>query len=164
MSDKEPAKIVHPPNKIRDKIGPNANVRDILKPENITRGQKRIDDHQEDFLEWAKEDLNTLIQKLEEIKYTPMTVQHLEAIIESGEHLRDRGGTFGYDLLTHIAKSLVNYCATINSPASEHAIVVSKHLEGITTVLRDQIKGDGGMVGIELLASLKKLTDKYTSN
>ncbi|MDG1286470.1 MAG: hypothetical protein P8P30_02775 [Rickettsiales bacterium] len=164
MPDKEPAKMIRPPNKIKQKMGPAANVRDLLKPENIEKGQRVIDAHKESFLEWAQEDIDVLTQKLSEILATPMTTQHLEAIIKSGEHLRDRGGTFGYELISKIAKSLVNYCATIQSPSPEHAIVVSKHIEGLSTVLRGRVEGNGGAIGVELLQGLKQLTDKYTGN
>lgn len=161
MTPKEPAKIVKPPNRIKQKIGPAANVRNMLSPENIKNGQQTIDGRKADFIEWAKDDIVNLDNNLHEIQNTAMTSQHLGSILQSAEHLRDRGGTFGYDLLSKIAKSLVNYCSTIQSPSPDHAIVVSKHIEGLKTILGNAIEGDGGAIGVELMSGLVKLTDKY---
>lgn len=161
MSEKQPPRMVRPPNKIKQKMGPAANPRELLKPELVQQGQMTIDAQRENFLQWAQDDITVLETVLHEIQQMPMTAQHLERIIRSAEQLRDRGGTFGYDLMSQIAKSLVNYCATIQSPSPNHAVVVSKHIEGLTTVLHSKVEGSGGMIGIELLKGLKQLIEKF---
>jgi chemotaxis protein histidine kinase CheA len=161
MSEKKPARKVTPPNRLRQKIGHAANVRDLLKEEVIAEGQKLIDEKQEDFLKWAQEDVDRLSETLAKIQRDPMTVQDLETIVKCAEHLRDRGGTFGYDLISEMAKSLVNYCGIITSPSDNHAIVVSKHIESLTIVIMKRIKADGGQIGAELMKSLTELTKKY---
>lgn len=162
MNDKPPAKMVRPPNKIKRKIGPAANVRDLLKPETIQKAQKRIDDRQKEFVVWAESDVDALTKYLRELKSQPLTNALLENIVHCGEHLRDRGGTFGYELISHIAKSMVNYCFTIHTPSDHHAIVIEKHIEGLRTVLTEDVKGNGGAIGMELLKNLKLLTEKYS--
>ena len=164
MSSEEQAKIVHPPNKIKEKIGNTANPRNMLRQENVNAGQETINARKDDFVEWARDDIEILAANLHEIQNMPMTSQHLENIIVSAEHLRDRGGTFNYNLLTKIAKSLVDYCATITKPSPDHAVVVSKHIEGLRIILGSEIEGDGGTIGTDLMESLTQLTDKYKAD
>ena len=162
MPDTELPKKLTPPNRIKQKIGPGANVRDLLKPETVQKGQNTINAQKDNFIIWAKEDIALLNQVLAEAKTEPVSMDQLEKIIENAEHLRDRGGTFGYDLVSTIAKSLVNYCLTIHAPSPHCSIVVAKHIEGLTTVIRGDVQGTGGMIGIELMKGLKQLVDKYS--
>ncbi len=162
MTDTPPAKMVQPPNKIKQKLGPAVNVRDLLKPEAVNKAQATIDSKRDEFLLWAAEDLNALSKHLQDLKSKPLTTELLENIVHCGEHLRDRGGTFGYDLVSQIAKSMVNYCFTIHSPAEHHLIVIEKHIEGLRTVLSEKVEGTGGIIGAELLKGLTSLTVKYT--
>lgn len=162
-SNTNPPKIVRPPNRIRQKIGPGAEVKDLLKPERVQEAQQLIDIKQDDFLVWAKEDLEVLTQLLQPIQRQPATTVQLEEIVMVAEKLRDRGGTFGYQLLSLVAKSLVNYCGTIKTPTLNDSIIISKHIEGIYTILNRKISGDGGFIGTELLEGLKQLITKLQS-
>lgn len=161
MNDKPPAKMVTPPNRLKKKIGPSANMRELLQPEVIAKAQDVIDGKQDEFISWAKSDTETLHNQLDEITDDHINAENLSIIIECAEHLRDWGGTFGYELLSDVAKSMVNYCHEIHSPETHHKVVISKHIEGLKTILSEQIDGDGGMIGVELRDGLKKLTEKY---
>ncbi len=161
MDDKQTPKLVRPANRIKQKIGHSVNVRDLLKPENVLKGQNAIDAKKGEFIEWAKSDIDHLTQVLNEVNLGTMTHDHLSQITEFAENLRDRGGIFGYVLVSQIAKSLVNYCLTIHVPSAEYSIVIAKHIEGLSTVVRGNIEGSGGMIGIELMSGLNKLVEKY---
>ena len=136
----------------------------MLEPENVQKAQDSIDSHKDEFVKWAKDDIATLKTNLQAANNGSLTPEHLEAIINSAENLRDRGGTFGYPLLSQIAKSLVNYCTEITDPSSNHAVVIAKHIEGLQIIHGNKIEGEGGSIGKELMGSLTELTDKYKAS
>ncbi len=162
MNDKPISRLIRPPNKIKQKIGPAANIRELLMPENIAKSQKVIDDQADQFLSWALKDIQRLNETLKHLRNHPMTKAELEVIVVCAEHLRDRGGTFNYSLVSSIAKSLYNYAVTIKAPAEEHLIVIEKHIEGLIVVVHERITSDGGNLGRELLSSLNQLVARYT--
>lgn len=164
VQTKDTPRMVRPENKIKKKMGAGSNAREILSAENISKGQNIINSRKEDFIQWAQDDIAKLTAILLEIQQAEMTTEQLAAILQCAEQLRDRGGTFGFNLASQIAKSLVNYCSEIKSPSPQHAIVVSKHIEGLKTVFSHNVEGDGGMIGIELMKGLQQLTQKFATN
>jgi len=156
------AKLIKPPNKIKQKLSSAVNVRDLLNPETVNKAQKAIDERKDSFLIWADEDIEALTEHLSALKKDTITKELLEKIVKCGEHLRDRGGTFGYELISLIAKSLVNYCLTIHQPDPKHTVVIEKHIDGLKTILHERIEGNGGVMGTELIKGLQQLTAKYS--
>jgi hypothetical protein len=84
----------------------------------------------------------------------------LDEINLLAHELRGQGGTFGYPLVTLIAKSL--YQATgAGCPEDDDAIEIAKaHIDALRLVIRDKIAGDGGEAGKELMASLQAVIGK----
>ena len=70
--------------------------------------------------------------------------------------LRGQGGTFGYPLISTFGKML--YDSTLEGcREDDNAVkIVQAHVDSMRAVIREKISGDGGEIGRELLASLKK--------
>jgi len=160
MTDSSP-RIVKPKNKIKQKMGPAADARALLSEEAVTAAQNIIDSKEVEFLEWSQQDIAQLKQGMQTLKEKSSHTEALSDIIDSAENLRDRGGMFGYQLVSLIAKSLVNYASEVKSVKDHHPIVIGKHIESLTIVFQSKIKGDGGMTGVELTSSLQRLVKKY---
>lgn len=162
MSDKDVARIVRPENKLKKKIGLDVNVRELLQPDVIQQAQQIIVDKKDEFLGWAAESL----LQMEAAHYglhhgSPDPQILLSTLTREAESLRDRSGTFGYHLGSDIAKSLARYCAQTSITNEHLALVARKHLDGLQIVFKDNVTDSGGMIGMELISSLKKLIEKY---
>lgn len=158
--DKDVARVVRPENKLKKKIGADVNVRELLHPDVIQTAQQVIMDKKSDFLEWAMEDLKIMEEAFEGLQNNAKPPL-IDMISHRAEGLRDRSGTFGYQLGSDIAKSLARYCA-LSPPNNPHLEVVLRlHMDGLQTVFKDHVTDSGGIIGMELLRGLKKLVEKY---
>lgn len=161
MDDKI-ARIVKPENKLKKKIGTDVNIHDILKPEIIKGAQKVIEEKSDDFLTTAKEDMKLLEQYYAQLKaengHNPELNKSMNNV---AEQLRDRSGTFGYQLGSQVAKSLVHFCEEPHSNFEHFQIVCRKHMDSLQAIYTYNLTGDGGPQGKELIIGLKKLIKMY---
>ena len=112
-----------------------------------------------DFTTWAQDYLK---------KLSGHCAEALEADAESARgkyfqeinlltlELRGQGGTFGYPLISTFGKML--YDSTLDGcREDDNAVkIIQAHVDSMRAVLREKIAGDGGKIGRELLAGLKK--------
>jgi glucosamine 6-phosphate synthetase-like amidotransferase/phosphosugar isomerase protein len=151
----------NPLNKLKKKIG-DVNLREILQPDVVQQAQQVIIDRKSDFLEWTAENLKQM-----EESYYHLTQQSddpntlLDIMARNADSLRDRSGTFGYQLGSDIAKSLSRYCAATHAENPQLAIICRKHLDGLQIVFKDNVTDSGGAIGMELLQGLRLLVEKY---
>jgi chemotaxis protein histidine kinase CheA len=72
--------------------------------------------------------------------------------------LKSMGGTCGYPLLSHVADSL---CALLDATEAEalpsRLAALESHIDAIRAILKDEIRGDGGALGRELLKGLQAI-------
>ena len=82
---------------------------------------------------------------------------HVEALFRVGHDLKGQGSSFGFPLVTKIGHSL---CALTRDRArpyeSRHLDLAKSHLDAIDLILTKGIKGEGGKVGMELVAKLEQ--------
>ncbi len=159
--DKDIARIVRPENKLKKKIGEDVNMREILRPDVVRGAQKVINSKADDFMNWALDDLAEM-EKAYNLMQQQAGRENMAVIIRNAEKLRDRSGTFGYQLGSQIAKSLALFCNELHGGEDYALIVIRQHLDGLETVFRANIKGDGGSMGLELMDGLRKLIAKYS--
>lgn len=159
--DKDVARIVRPENKLKQKIGADVNLRELLQPEVIQGAQQVIADKKDEFLDWTRDDMLKMEEAFAKLRIEGPSAEPLAVIARHAQTLRDRSGTFGYQLGSDIAKSLAKY-GNQTKPQNPHLLVVLRsHMDGLQTVFKDHVTDSGGMIGMELLQSLKKLVEKY---
>lgn len=73
--------------------------------------------------------------------------------------VKSLGGTFGYPLLTQIAKSLNDYVTEVYLPTEEQLSLIGLHVDALSAVLVRHITGDGGRVESAVLAAFRKATE-----
>jgi len=78
----------------------------------------------------------------------------LSTISEIAFDIKGMGGTFGYPLLTHLAKSLHDFVARVGLPNEAQLEVISIHIDAMYVVLAGGIGGTGGKMEKELLDNL----------
>ncbi|MEL3892379.1 hypothetical protein V6B08_19015 [Ferrovibrio sp. MS7] len=83
----------------------------------------------------------------------------LNNITDLAFDVKGMGGTFGFPLLTHLAKSLHDFMSKMALPNDRQFEVISIHIDALYVVLARGITGVGGRLEKELLDSLRIAVD-----
>ena len=84
-----------------------------------------------------------------------------EKINRISHELKGQGGTFGYPLISVVAKSLQE-CTRSKTPMGDSNVKILKaHADAMQAVIKGRIGGDGGQIGRELLEGLKQAIAKH---
>jgi chemotaxis protein histidine kinase CheA len=161
INDEESVRILPPDYALKKKIGVNVNLREIFTPERITAAQKTIDDTQSDFIEWAHEDLKKLNSAHHAMEQDPHHKESAETMRKLAFSLKCQAGTFGFDLGSEVARSLNLYLQDHNEYNEGHIAVLRKHIDALEVIFQQNVQGQGGKIGEELMDGLQKLINKY---
>lgn len=162
QGSEEEIRILQPDYSLKKKIGEDVDLKKIFSAENITKAQAVIETHKESFLEWVKNDMNTLEDCYKQAKASlAESAPHMQKLAKTAFVIKSQAGTFGYALATQIAKSLDDFCNRDFKPQPEHLTVVRKHIDVLQSIFLHNIVGDGGALGDELGGNLRKLVAKY---
>lgn len=148
---------------LKEKIGNDITISEILTADAIKNSQQVINDSQKDFLKWVDNDLKTLDALYKEAaKDSSKALEHVVAIQKSAFSVKAQSGTFGYDLGSAIAKSLYDFCENNYMVGDDnHLLVIRKHIDTLNTIFRRNVQGDGGNVGQQVYSALGKLINKF---
>lgn len=152
--------VFQPDFRLKEKIGRDVSVTDLLKPETINQAQAVIQQSRQDFVAWIKEDIIFMQELLEQLQDTSWDAKLLDQFMRLVLQVKARAGTFGYPLASEIARKLYVFCEEGYRAKADHMLVVRKHTEGLRVVIHNNIEGDGGEIGRELLKSLNLLAEK----
>lgn len=154
------------PNRIKEKIqgigrgGPLKIDSDLL-----SAAESQLDRMADDYTDWVRGAVTQLWEAHGKAVLEDNTrgrLQWLAAIKRIAHELRGQGSTFGYPLITVFARSLYE-CTNELTEVGDHLLdFVKSHIEGITAVMRDKVKGLGGALGQELVASLEHAREKLS--
>ena len=94
---------------------------------------------------------------------------HADTVFEAAHELRGQAGTFGYGLLSELCNSLCTLLElekqldTASRPAQPRQSgvwdAIVHHANAVTTIVENDLKGDGGDWGQELVAEVVKLRE-----
>ncbi len=129
-------------------------------PEAVRAAEAAVAELAENFTEWMREDLDKALASLAAARESqPDNGAQLRDIFEVCHNIKGQGGSFGYDLITDVGKSLCDYIHDAESASDRTLKVVEAHLTAIRFILDRDIQGDGGPVGKQLRAKLQGLTE-----
>ena len=77
--------------------------------------------------------------------------------------LRSQGSTYGFPLVTAIAEQLYRLLRDHPELSGDAAGVVEAHIDAVAAVVSGNVRGDGGSLGRELVASLAAMRARCTS-
>ena len=84
----------------------------------------------------------------------------LRRILIAVHEVRGEAGTFGYPLLSEIARSLCELLPRIEQPTALQLEVLAAHIKAMRTIVAHKIKEDGGALGKEVVTGLVKAVRK----
>jgi len=81
----------------------------------------------------------------------------VESIFTIAHNVKGQGSSFGYQMLTEIAHSLCNFLRNLGDPGDGDGDIIRHHLSAMVVVVDQNIKGDGGELGRQVVAKLQSL-------
>lgn len=151
---RRPALQTLPPLKsLQKKVGQGGfSVTQSLAAERAMKAQAKS------FIGQAREDLAALDRAFAAMMNGDRGAEATRALFVPAFALKAMGATCGYRLLGRIADSLCLLIEALGPSGFAHGLqAIEAHLDAIRAVVKDDIRGDGGTLGPELLKGLHAL-------
>ncbi len=151
MGKKGVYQVIHAPNLLRAKI-----IGDLAYDETaVARADAALEKLKDSYTEWLDKDLAALMDALDAIKADPAHAEpHLDAMLKLTHEVKGQAGTFGYQLITSIAKSLNDTLRKLDRLEQRHLELIEAHVDAMKVAVREEFQGDAGDLGRELLDHL----------
>ena len=161
MAGRANFQVIRPPNRLAEKV-PNHGGPDLSTI--VNDAESALEDLQQDYEVWIREDLETLQTCYRAAQDSPETAaEMLDKIFSVSQTIKGQGATFEYPLLTMIAESLCKLISILAGNAGAQLELVSLHIDSMCVVVDDGLQGTGGERGNELIAMLRAAVDKATA-
>jgi CheY-like chemotaxis protein len=150
--------IFNLPNRLREKVmGLGKGGPMVIDPELLKAAEQQLDRMETDYSDWVRGTIKQLTDAYEKAKVDDRQRVAMVAQINRISHdLRGQGTTFGYPLITVFGNSLYDCTNKIEKVPDKLVEFIRAHIDGITAVIRERIKGSGGAIGAELVESLER--------
>ncbi|MBI3514305.1 MAG: response regulator [Proteobacteria bacterium] len=157
--------IFNLPNRLREKVmGLGKGGPMTIDPEILKAAEQQLDRMETDYSDWVRGTVKQLSDAYEKALVDDRARTAAVAQINRISHdLRGQGTTFGYPLITVFGNSLHECTVKIDKVPDKLLEFVRAHIDGITAVIRDRIKGSGGAIGTELVESLERARTRLAS-
>lgn len=131
--------------------------------ESILNVQREMDGWAEDFRDWTNDFIRQIDSALSECRQSATADRRkpFNRINFLAHEMRGQGGTFGYPLVSQVARSLFDLTLHNLDRSDACCDLIGEHLRILKAVIREDIKGDGGLVGRELLDELRRANAKF---
>lgn len=148
------AKFFEAPRRLFSKSGGSLNV----SPEEIESAVSEVESMQSEFSDWITKDFESLEEIYVKAKASD-SEEERTALVKSMapicHELRGQGGLFGYMLISVVADSLHQISRSILGVPNDALKLLKTHLDLMKAIIREDIQGDGGALGPELMSSLQ---------
>lgn len=156
MSDVQFIKV---PNTLRKaKIGSGPAK---LDKKLLAGAEQAVTDMQGDFSIWVQDDLKAMDAAAETLRSGEGDREKARKdLYRMAIDLKGQAGSFGYQMVTTIAGSLLDFIAARDDVSDFDVDVVESHIGAIRAILVENARDDAGKTGQALLAGLGKLVAK----
>ena len=160
---KKGVSIIHRINRLREKAGGSRHGSGSGKLDErvLAKAQNAIGNFAPAYPAMVGQDLDKLIEQVDLLEKTP-TADHLpllRKIAAQANEVQSLGGTFGYDLVSVIGRSLRMFADGLEVANKNHIIIIHAHVDTLRVVLARKIKGYGDNDGRALLTELKRVLE-----
>ncbi len=156
--------FIYPPDgKLRSRVISGDQTAPAIDPRLIERAEKIVEEMGKGFSDCLGASLSEMQPVFDQTDKGSWD-QRRDRICELAQELRSIAGTFGYPLVTEFCGSLVVYLQSASSNEHRADHIVKMHLDALGVIHRDDVKGDGGDTGRDLVIALGELTRGSASN
>lgn len=149
--------------KLHTKIGKHIDMRqDVFTHDKLAQCQQLIDDAVNVFFTENTPKVDRMVALLEQMKSGgEMQMVAATELSTMALSLKSQSETLGFVLVTNLINSMYRYCSSRKAFSDANLTVISKHLETLKVTFNNNLKGDGGDTGKELMKSLEQLIVKF---
>lgn len=153
------AEYITPPHTIRTKVSGGGP----LTSQMLKKAEEVVQQHAEKYIERAQDQVEALISVVRDAEAeTGDRTPIFEKIFLQAHDIRGLGSTFGYTLVTNIAASLCNFVETVEDYDDDVMEVLNAHVDALRGMIGNDVKGDGGPIGREILDGLTLAVAKHS--
>ncbi len=151
------AEYITPPHTIRTKVSGGGP----LSTQMLKKAEEVVQQHAEKYIERAQDQVDGLVEVVREAEAETGDKSIIfEKIFLQAHDIRGLGSTFGYTLVTNIAASLCNFVESVNNYDEGVMEVLNAHVDAVRGMIGNDVKGDGGPIGREILDGLMQAVAK----
>ena len=151
------AEYITPPHTIRTKVSGGGP----LSTQMLKKAEEVVQQHAEKYIERAQSQIDGLVEVVREAHAeTNERPKIFERIFLRAHDIRGLGSTFGYTLVTDIAASLCNFVESVENHDDNVMEVIDAHVDALRGMIGNDVKGDGGSIGREILDGLNQAVAK----
>ncbi len=151
------AEYITPPHTIRTKVSGGGP----LTSQMLKKAEDVVGKHAEKYIERAQAQIDGLVEAMREAQAdNGEGKKSFEKIFLQSHDIRGLGSTFGYGLVSDIAASLCNFVESVESANDGVMNVLNAHVDALRGIVGNNIKGDGGPIGREIIAGLAQAVSK----
>lgn len=149
---------------LKYKLGTNTKLESLITPAVLSQAQAAVDAISDSSLDWIKGNLTTMHELHDNILGGKLPESAMNDLAEQALEASSRAGTFGYSRASEIAYRLSIFCRSYGRPLKrEHLTIVQKYIDVLQVILGNQMRGDAGALGKQVMDELKKLTEKFSA-
>ncbi len=158
MSARSGYEIIKPPNLMAAKVPRSGGPR---LDEIVEQADVALDGLKDEFHGWIKADMEQLRACLESASASPAAAK--TAVVDMfhlAHQIKGKSGTFDFPLLSKIAGSLCAFIDADEARAARKLDLLSLHVDAMQVVVNQEVRGDGGAVAQQVVASLMAAVEK----
>jgi hypothetical protein len=147
---------ITPPNPLEKAKTGDGPVK--MDPNVLRKAEKAIGDLQGDYPTWAQKDIDGLREAITLARSDPDALPRaISDIYKCALDLKGQGGGFGYDLITSVGNLLTKFMEVRETVSPRDFEIICAHVDAMQAVIRQNIKGDGGKIGNQIVDGLSEL-------
>ena len=159
-NDKSKVEFIDNPNPLRAKV----KVKGGDPSEMLAKAEQSIQKLGDEFETIFGDSVAALVAAMADVRQGGMTRERaLIAVRRLLHDLRGQAGTFGYPLVSHIGDSACKFIDLSEDFGPTETDVLAMHIDALKAIRQTKIKGDGGVIGRELMDGLRKVILKYNA-
>lgn len=152
--------LITPPNLLKVKVG-NSEGASGFDLKAIALASGAVNNLASDFEERLRLETALIAKLSQDMDANPDRAERLaKKIVRIAREIGGLGSTYGFDLISDACDSLCRYFDEIGAPNRASGEVVRAHTDAMRAVIKNNVRGDGGALGNELVASLESLVDR----
>jgi len=150
--------------KLHGKIGKHIDLRqDVFSISKLAECQQLIDDAVSVFFKENLPNIEQMGVLLDRMKQETVLRKELaKELSQMAMSLKSQSETLGFVLVSNLINSLYRYSSSRKDFTEANLTVISKHLETLKVAFHNNLQGDGGATGKELMKSLEQLIAKFS--
>jgi chemotaxis protein histidine kinase CheA len=112
----------------------------VARDQALEAAHAHLEDLKADFADWINQELAQLADALAKVETQPLDLAAIDAAFHSSAHLRDVGGTMGFELVTFIANNLCDIIDALKLGASYDKGTIDCHMDALALAKTEQYR------------------------